>query len=354
MKALLTAPFIPITKNISSHRAAQGVIYADQLRQAGIDVTVNMSMELYHADHNQFDALYVYHGNDWSGRVNLFGGMIKFPYAENVVNFSKFKGKVYSILIDFPWYHSEMKRHFSLAEKRGEMDKIDKRWLDVDIDNLLRMEKESTTVDPNMLVLYDKIVMGDSHAISMYRPGWMMNSVPYKTLHGALKVGLDSFYNHIDMNFTKLEYYFGNIDIRHHLMRRENPEQATRDLVRQYFDAADALNKDVRIYEPLPIENPSRIIPRTGWYDGSPYYGTWEERNEIRNIFIDEAEKSQTKRVHLYHWTGKLKNNLGELDFKCMELPKSVHLSRAYYPWWQGLEYNNLKSSYSLESLFDE
>ena len=41
MSAVLTAPFIPIAKNLSSHRAAQGVIYADQLKRAGKDVYVN-------------------------------------------------------------------------------------------------------------------------------------------------------------------------------------------------------------------------------------------------------------------------------------------------------------------------
>jgi hypothetical protein len=352
MKALVTAPFIPIARNLSSHRAAQGVIYADQLRQSGVDVTVNMSLDLYHKDHNQFDVMYVYHGNDWSGHLNLFGGLKEFPHVDNFVNFSKFKGKVYSLNIDFPDYHSDLMHKINLMKEKGTDSKIDPRWNEVDWDNLVRMHREAITINTNELVLYDKAAMGDSHAICMYRPGWMINSVPFKTLHGALSMGLESFFPSNKIEFTKLEYYFGNIDIRHHLMRQENPEQATRELVRKYFDAADALNKPVLIYEPLPIENPRRAIPKTGWYEGTPFYGTWEERNEIRDIFVNEAEKRQTNRVQLFHWIGKLKNHLGELDFKCMEQPKSVHLSREYYPHWQGLEYNNMKKT-TLESLFE-
>jgi hypothetical protein len=38
-------------------------------------------------------------------------------------------------------------------------------------------------------------------------------------------------------------------------------------------------------------------------------------------------------------------NPAGELDFKYMEKPKSVHLSREFYPHWQGWEYNGLEQT---------
>ena len=37
-------------------------------------------------------------------------------------------------------------------------------------------------------------------------------------------------------------------------------------------------------------------------------------------------------------------NDRGELDFKYMEKPQSVHISREYYPHWQGWEWNNLSA----------
>ena len=188
MKALVTAPFIPISKNMSSHRAAQGVIYADQLQQAGIDVYVNMSLERYVEDHNTFDEMYVYHGNDWSGHLNLFGGLKEFPHVDNFLNFSKFKGKVYSLVIDFPDYYDQLKHKVDLANAKNK--EIDPRWNEVDWDNIKRMEQEAVTVLPNTLNIYDSISVGDSHAICMYRPKWMNLSVPFKTLHGALNMGV--------------------------------------------------------------------------------------------------------------------------------------------------------------------
>lgn len=351
MRALLATPFITIASNMSSHRAAQGIIYADQLRQSGVDVTVNMTLDFYHTDFNQFDELYVYHGNDWSGHLNLFGGLREFPYIDNFVNFSKFKGKVYSLMIPFPDYHADLQHKIKLMTEKGKRDEINKMWWDVDWTNLQRMIKTSTVVNPNELVLYDKAAMGDSHAICMYRPGWMINSVPFKTLHGALKMGLKSFFPTDKVEFNELEYYFGNIDIRHHLMRQPDPEQATRDIVKQYFDACKEITRDtgapIKIYEPLPIENPRRSIPKTGWYEGTPFYGTWDERNNIRNIFIDEAIKQQGDGVTLFRWCEKLKNKDGELDFKFMEKPQSVHLSREFYPHWQGREFNENKKKVS-------
>ena len=43
-KTLLLSPFTPISKNIASHRAAQGIIYTDQLKQSGIDDTLCCAM----------------------------------------------------------------------------------------------------------------------------------------------------------------------------------------------------------------------------------------------------------------------------------------------------------------------
>jgi len=38
-------------------------------------------------------------------------------------------------------------------------------------------------------------------------------------------------------------------------------------------------------------------------------------------------------------------NDKGELDFEHMEKPKSVHLSRASYPHWQGRKWSGLSEN---------
>jgi len=343
MKGLVACPFNVMSKSMDSHRAAQGVIYASQLKEADPyrSIDICMSGFLYKEDWDQYDELYVYHGNDWGGSLNLFGGLQNYSGIYNFVNFSKFKGTVYSLVIDMVDYYAIMKEKLDKAKEKGQ--EYNAEWNEVDWDNLKRMCIEAKTIDPNALNPSRKIAIGDSHAICMYRPGWQNISVPFKTLHGALKEGLDSFIP--TGAYSEIEFYFGNIDIRHHLCRQDNPEIATKELVAKYIEQArgiaDHYNAHVRLYEPLPIENPSRKIPKTGWHKGAPFCGDWASRNFIRKLFREEIRKHETAEVSLYEWVGEMINNKGELDFEYMEKPQSVHLSRRWYPHWQGYEYSH-------------
>ena len=177
----------------------------------------------------------------------------------------------------------------------------------------------------------------------MYRPGWENVSVPFSTLHGSIKKGFQYFIPS-DGKYDEMETYFGNIDIRHHLCRFENRKEKIIELVERYVNEckriSDIYNCSMRIWEPLPIENESRKLPKTGYYKGTPFFGSWQERNDVRNMFIDELVKRD---VDVFHWTEKLKNSKGELSFDCMEKPQSVHLSREFYPHWQGKNLTEIK-----------
>jgi hypothetical protein len=212
-------------------------------------------------------------------------------------------------------------------------------WDYVDWENLKRIENTAKTL--KQITPTTRVVAGDSHAICMYRPGWFVNSVPFKTLHGALKEGLSSF---IQPHHEIAEFYFGNIDVRHHLMRQSNPEEATRDLAKRYYEQLSQLDlAKVYAYELLPIENESRALPKTGYYKGTPFYGDWASRETLRLIFKDEMKKQCAQgSVNFIEWVDYLKNDKGELDFEHMEKPKSVHLSRNSYPHWQGRKWSGL------------
>ena len=341
MRSLVACPFNVMSKSMDSHRAAQGVIYASQLNEVGYNADVCMSGHLYKENWNDYGALFVYHGNDWGGSLNLFGGLQNYSGIYNFVNFSKFKGMVYSLAIDMPDYYGIMKEKLDKAKEKGQW--FDPEWNEIDWDNLKRICTEAETVDTNKLVQHKKIAIGDSHAICMYRPGWQNISIPFKTLHGALKEGLDSFIP--NGAYTDIEFYFGNIDVRHHLCRQDNPEQAAKELARKYIEQARAVcetyGANVKLYELLPIENPSRKIPKTGWHKGAPFCGDWVSRNAIRKIFREELRLHNSNAVSLYEWVGEMINNKGELDFEYMEKPQSVHLSRRWYPHWQGYEYSH-------------
>ena len=175
MSVLVTTPFTPISSNIYSHRAAQGAIYADQLESIGktvhLDRTGNIAPDI-----NAFNEMYVYHGNDWGGSLNLFGGMVHYGGIKNLIRYSEFKGNVYSLWIDHPKYSEMLETRMNGT--------VHPDWHKVNWENLKRIENTAVTI--KKIVSSNKTVIGDSHAISMYRSGWHVNSIPFKTLHGAL------------------------------------------------------------------------------------------------------------------------------------------------------------------------
>jgi len=367
MKSIIAAPFIPISFQPASHRAAQGVIYADLLSNYHcnqIDVSFSRpSVQGESAqeankteDFNKYDRLYIYHGNDRkadSKDLNFFGGTRNFPHAYNIRNISRFKGEVYSLEYDMPDYATMLQNKIDgHIRKDGTADTMVKEFMEVDIENLRAMQERSITLKPQVPD-WDKLVIGDSHAICMYRPGWNVNSVPFKTLHGALEMGLEKFINKDEVKH--IECYFGNIDVRHHLCRQEDTKAAIEKIINEYVRQVDSLNMESKaIYELLPIENERRSIPKSGWYKGEKFYGSWQERNDARLYFKECLLKAtQGTGIKVHEWiTPTFYNEKGEMDFKVMERPKSVHLSREYYPHWQGLEYNKTEKKESLEDFF--
>jgi hypothetical protein len=333
MKVMLTCPTRPIVDSGGSHRSAMGEIYADMIRQSGEDIIINYSGKI--EDHNKYEKVYVYHGNDWSGTLNLFGGVKSCPIAFNMRNFSKFTGEVRSLGIEFPNYSHMLTKRMSLAPF------IQQEFLDVDLENLSQMNNNSETIKYPYPT--DKLIIGDSHAICMYREGWIVESIPFKTLYGVLEIGLSNL--HSVEGISEIEFYFGNIDIRHHLCRQDYPLVACFELVDRYVEQlTEFSNKKISVYEPLLIENESRKLPKSGYYKGQPFYGSWSERNDMREMFVGRLKDKLPSWIELKEWTKALRNTKGELDFKYMEDRGSVHLARHSYPYWTGQQVTSLES----------
>ena len=196
------------------------------------------------------------------------------------------------------------------------------------------MTQESMAVHVGL----DHLALGDSHTFSMYKPGMAVCRNDGQTLHGALKRGLKSFITPFGSNIKHLTLYFGNIDIRHHLMRQGDPFGAMDTMLDEYFKQIKELGMEsVELIETLPIENESRKLPKTGFYKGTPFAGTWAERTKLHqmwNIRLDQfARRNPDLNVTVYKHPDVYKNELGELDFEVMELPQSVHLRRSFYRW---------------------
>ena len=323
---IITSPLNSITNRMASHRSAQAIIYADMLKKYSPVIDFGNSEPNF----NNYAVMAVYHGNDFGGGLNIFGGLKNEEVASQLVKFSEFTGKVISLGIDFPDYKQLIK---SRLDKSKDYPDI---WNKINFDNLDRMRIESKLfVNPKDSI---KSAVGDSHAISLYRSGWKLNSVPFKTLNGALNDGLEKY---IPDNTEEVEFLFGAIDIRHHLCRiSEDYETNAKELALRYIDAVSKLpiNKKT-IYTPLPLENESRKIPTTGCYKGKPFWGSWENRNAARNKFIETLKEYSGDISVIDPWSYLL-NSKGELDMAYMEKPRSVHLSREFYPFWTGEEFN--------------
>ena len=171
-----------------------------------------------------------------------------------------------------------------------------------------------------------KLVRGDSHSLSVWRPGFGLDRTDGKTLFGFLK-DADSLVEEWNNKYDETVTYFSNIDIRFHLMRQDNPEQATRDLFNRYVEFSSKLNNNT-IVEPLPIEHESRKLPGTGLYKGQKYFGTREERMHIRQIAIDIIRQSGQKYLS---WPTEWIDSDGTKMLEILEPKQSVHVKPKYY-----------------------
>ena len=171
-----------------------------------------------------------------------------------------------------------------------------------------------------------KLVRGDSHSLSVWRPGFGLDRTDGKTLHGFLK-DADSLVEEWNSKYDEVVLYFGNIDLRFHLMRQENPKAAVGELFRRYVEFAKKLN-NATLVNLLPVEHESRKLPGTGLYLKQPYFGTRQERADLRDTANRILNNSGVKTLQ---WPDEWIDEDGMKMFEYMEAKQSVHLKPKYY-----------------------
>ena len=199
-----------------------------------------------------------------------------------------------------------------------------------------RLKVEATFPETNAIAFYNtflahglvsrKGVVGDSHALSVWKPGHSLDFTAGRTLHGFLK---RETVEQINSRFDEVILYFGNIDLRFHLMRQENPQQATADLFNRYVDFAKQLKK-ATLVELLPVEHESRKIPGTGLYKKQPFFGTREERMQVREIANEIINNSG---LEVIQWPSEWIDSDGTKMLDILEMKQSVHLRPKHYPY---------------------
>jgi hypothetical protein len=263
---------------------------------------VNIVSKLFNADvlkendnWDQYDKLIIYHGvNFRPGKFNIIGG-INDDVLLRAEKLNNYKGDLYSL-------DGFQLNDFSKVRKLNLYDNVE------DL-KLIELPKRKN------------LVIGDSHSLSVWpNENYEISRNDGKTLFGFLRLNIDlSGYDHIIM-------YFGNIDLRFHLARQEDPIEATKKLFKRYVDYASKYN--VTLVTLLPVEDESRKIPQSGQYKGYNFFGSKELRKSLREVANDIIIQSGLPYIE---WPSSYLNEDGDLSFEVMEPKQSVHLRPKFY-----------------------
>ena len=287
---------------MSSHNAGWTFALLDiTTNKFGSKVDIIKDFTKIHA----YDKLIINNGINFKGKFNFFGG-VSDKTVQALSELTKYKGQCYTYNEKIDW---------SVLATRKEIDK------DI-LTQLPEVEVISTITKCG-----SHIIIGDSHALSIYSKGHAISRNDGKTLHGFLK-NPEQF---LDVDYyDNVTLYFGNIDIRFHIGRQDDSKAALNKLIKDYSDYAKHLIDHgiiVTIQGLLPIEDESRKIPGTGLYLGEPFYGTQKDRQSWVNYFNEEMEKNS----HYFGFTFRKPWLDAPLSFDVMEARQSVHVRPEYY-----------------------
>jgi hypothetical protein len=305
MKIGLVSMMGNVGSTFNSQGGAYGLIQSKMLKDENPNDTVDVNPPP--STWGTYDLLYICEG------VNFVAGSFNVPGGPQPLHTEKMK---------------------AIAEFKGEL-RYSNSIFDFNKFNQ-RLKVEGTFPETNTISWYNtflahglvsrKGVVGDSHALSVWKPGHSLDFTAGRTLHGFLK---RETVEEINSRFDEVILYFGNIDLRFHLMRQENPQQATADLFNRYVEFAKQLKK-ATLVELLPVEHESRKIPGTGLYKKQPFFGTRAERMQVREIANEIINNSG---LEVIQWPSEWIDEDGTKMLDILEMKQSVHLKPKQYPY---------------------
>lgn len=301
MKTAIIAIMSNVSTSTTHHGGGYGNIIVKIIKELNpsYEIAVNPDPSTW----NEYDNIYIAEGvNFQEGSFNVPGGPQP-EHTQKMLAIANYKGQI---------------RHVA---KTMDFDGFNKR-LKLDV----TFPTQPITIDYPRYYgsLVRKIVIGDSHSLSVWKPGYGLDRTDGRTLHGFLnRTTPDELNEKYDETVT----YFGNIDLRFHLMRQPDPVQATKDLINRYLDFSSKLTKNTLV-QLLPIEHESRKLPGTGLYLKQPFFGTRQERMELRDIANTMIAESG---MPYLSWPTDWVDEDGMKMFEYMEPKQSVHLKPKYY-----------------------
>ena len=335
-----------LTNSEYSHKAGWAYMRACQLSdEYDEEVKVLHNGESW----DNYDRVFLYHGMEFQGSLNLFGGASE-ESAKFFERLGTTKANLVSLDIPMPDYGELCK---------GRLSACDDYWRNVDWDAVTARCK-TIQADIHPVENTDKLVIGDSHAFSVYQSGYNVIRKDARTLRGVLKKTIAKEMTDHGIypgDINTITTYYGNIDIRHHLMRESNPTAEIDMLLAEYEKQLKELGiKNVEVVSPLPIEDESRRLPKTGYFKNTPFYGSQEERAELVNYFSHQlARICERNGWNNFTWPNEW-YTISPLEYMktYMERPKSVHLAPKFHRWnyWKN-EPNVVEVQSSLNSFFE-
>jgi hypothetical protein len=267
--------------------------------------------------------LYIEHGVNFGGTLNLFGG-VNDELVGRLVELEAYTGNLVSLDLPMPDYCGQLAKRLGQATCSPKLTTALLAALDARL-------KNSTT-----LTQYDlkneTVAIGDSHATAYADKSSAVIRTNGLTLHGALQKGV--FIEQIGrlVNQPKrVTLVCGSIDIRHHIGRQSDPKHAVIDLCQNYSDSIQFIEQEygieVEVAAPVPIEWEGRKIPQTGFYKKTPFTGTLAQRQYWTKMFIDKMS-TQGLISPPFNWYSMDPEQYANTY---MELNSSVHIAPPFY-----------------------
>jgi hypothetical protein len=302
MKAAVVGMLNNVGSSISHHGGGYYHVMMSILKSEHIvaDLDINPDPSTW----NEYERLYILEGVNYQENVFNFIGGPQPEHRAKLEAMANYKGL--AIAVNVPIDLNVFNKRFN----------IDHQFTAVNCIDFARLHANSTK----------KLVRGDSHSLSVWRPGFGLDRTDGKTLFGFLK-DANSLIEEWNQKYDEVVLYFGNIDIRFHLMRQDNPAEAVGDLIRRYVEFAKKLN-NATLVNLLPVEHESRKLPGTGLYLKQPYFGTRQERARL----VDTANRIMNNSgLKTLQWPNEWIDEDGMKMFEYMEPKQSVHLKPKYY-----------------------
>jgi hypothetical protein len=297
---MITGTFSKIPRKKNSHGYGWARTWAE-----------NLNVGINH-DADPVEILYLDHGVNFGGSINLFGGFDE-KLKQRVDNFL-LADKVYSLDIDMPEYGNMLAKRKDCPDKdwcARVQDKCDgaQTMLSTDLDT-------------------DWLTIGDSHTAAFAPEGSMVIKTNGLTLNGMIKNNFQYVRDHMAKcnNLQGITLVFGNIDLRHHICRLGIDY---RDMWIELKRFGDSLPIPVEYAVPWPIEFEGRKLPKTGYYKGQPFWGSYYERSQALAGIIETMDMIIINKImYPNEW---LMMNPEVYAKEKMEGTSSVHISPECY-----------------------